>query len=50
MSIEGAVLLRGIYAKRKDQAKFDYWDKVLEELMQKNILTQGVWPDLSEAK
>jgi hypothetical protein len=50
LSIEGAVLLRGIYAERKDQAKFDYWDKVLEELMQKNIHAQGAWPDFSEAR
>jgi hypothetical protein len=48
MSTEGAVLLRGIYAEKKDQAKFDYWDKVLKEVESKNIQTQNAWPDFSD--
>lgn len=48
LSIEGVVLLRGIYAEKKDQAKFDYWDKVLKEVEEKNIHTQDAWPDFSD--
>lgn len=48
ISIEGVVLLRGIYAEKKDQAKFDYWDKVLKEVEKKNIHTQDAWPDFSD--
>jgi hypothetical protein len=47
MSIEGVVLLRGIYAEKKDQVKFDYWDKVLKEVEEKKIHTKGTWPDFS---
>lgn len=52
MSIEGAILLRGIYAEKGDQTKFDYWDRILEGLRQKNIHTQDahLWPDFSEEK
>jgi hypothetical protein len=46
VSIEGVVLLRGIYAEKKDQAEFDYWDKVLKEVEEKNIHTKGDWPDI----
>ncbi|WP_154017894.1 hypothetical protein [Candidatus Protochlamydia phocaeensis] len=48
LSIEGVVLLRGIYAEKKDQAKFDYWDKVLKEVEEQNIHTQDAWPDFSD--
>lgn len=46
ISIEGVVLLRGIYAD-KNQDLFDYWDKVLDEVEEKNIHTQAAWPDFS---
>jgi hypothetical protein len=48
MSIEGVVLLRGIYAEKEDQAKFDYWDKVFKEMEDKNMHTQDAWPNFSE--
>lgn len=48
MSIEGVILLRGIYFEKKDQAKFEYWDKVSKEIEEKNIHTQNTWPDFSE--
>lgn len=48
LSIEGVVLLWGIYAEKKDQAKFDYWDKVLKEVEEKNIHTKDAWPDFSD--
>lgn len=46
MSIEGVILLRGIYAEKKDQAKFDYWDKILKELEEKQIHAKDIWPDI----
>jgi tetratricopeptide (TPR) repeat protein len=48
ISVEGVVLLRGIYAEKKEQAKFDYWDNILQEVQKKNIHTQNTWPDFSE--
>lgn len=45
MSIEGVVLLRGIYAEKKDHAKFDYWDKILQKVEEKNIHAQECWPN-----
>ncbi len=48
MSIEGVVLLRGIYAEKEDQVNFDYWDKVFKEVEIKNIHTQNAWPDFSK--
>lgn len=48
MSIEGVVLLRGIYAEKNDQDKFDYWDKVFIEVEKKNMHTQRAWPDFSD--
>lgn len=48
MSIEGVVLLRGIYAEKNDQSKFDYWDKILKEVEKNNVHTQDVWPDFSD--
>lgn len=44
MSIEGVILLRGIYAKKKDQVQFDYWDTILKKLQEKNIHTKNCWP------
>ena len=35
MSIEGVVLLRGIYSEIKDQKNFEHWDKILTELEKK---------------
>lgn len=50
LSVEGVILLRGIYAEKKEQAKFDYWDKILQEIERKNLHTQDIWPDFSNMK
>lgn len=49
MSIEGVILLRGIYAEKKDKLSFDYWDKVLKEIEHKKMhsSSQEVWPDMN---
>jgi hypothetical protein len=48
MSIEGVVLLRGIYAEKNDQVKFDYWDKIFKEVEENNVHTQDACPDFSD--
>lgn len=48
ISIEGVVLLRGIYAEKNDQAEFDYWDKIFKEVEENNVHTQDAWPDFSD--
>jgi hypothetical protein len=48
MSIEGVILLRGIYSEKNDQTKFDYWDTILKEVEKNNVHTQNVWPDFSD--
>lgn len=47
MSLRGIVLLRGIYARKNDQVKFDYWDKIFREVEQKNLHSKDdTWPDI----
>ncbi len=45
-SVEAVVLLRGIYAEKKDATAFEYWDKVLKEVEAKNVHTKRTWPDI----
>lgn len=45
LTVEGVVLLRGIYARKKNQELFDHWDKILREVEEKNIHAVEVWPD-----
>lgn len=44
ISIDRVVLFRGIYAKKKDQAKFDYWDRIYKEVEEKQVHTKDAWP------
>lgn len=46
ISIEGVVLLRGIYAEKNDQSNFDYWDRILREIEKKDIHTKEAWPNI----
>lgn len=48
LSIEGVTLLRGIYAEKNDQINFNYWNKILVELEEKNIHSPDTWPDFSD--
>lgn len=46
VSIEGVVLLRGIYAEKKEMAKFEYWDEVLKRLEKNPIYIENDWPNI----
>lgn len=51
MSVEGVVLIRGIYARKNDQVKFDYWDKIFREVKHNNLCsTDNAWPDILPKK
>lgn len=50
LSIEGVVLLRGIYAEKEDKANFEYWDKMLKEVEEKQIHSQNEWPNFSDIR
>lgn len=47
LSVEGVVLLKGIYAEKKDQHNFDYWNEILEEVERKQMRTKEDWPNIS---
>jgi tetratricopeptide (TPR) repeat protein len=46
VSIEGVALIRGLYAEKKIQEKFEYWDKILKDVEKKQIHTQDSWPNI----
>jgi len=47
LSLSGVELIRSIYKSKNDQNKFDYWDKIYQELKEKNIhKSEGVWPNM----
>jgi hypothetical protein len=47
LSLEGVVLIRGIYAHKEDKAKFEMWDKIYQQVKHKNLPSrEGVWPDM----
>ncbi len=50
LSIEAVVLMRGICAKKKDQKGFDHWNKIFQEVEEKQLRSRSShWPDfLSE--
>ena len=50
VSYEAALQLRGIYRAKQDQAKVDYWTKIIEETERKNIRTDPCTPDLFKDK
>lgn len=47
LSLRGVVIIRGIYKSKNDQNKFDYWDRIYQELKGKEQHTsEGVWPNM----
>lgn len=50
ISYEAALLLRGIYRTKGDQAKIEYWEKIVEETKQKNLRTDPCTPDIFKEK
>ena len=50
ISYEAALQLRGIYMAKQDQAKVEYWTKIVEETERKNIRTDPCTPDIFKDK
>lgn len=44
-SIEGAILIRGIYKTKKKFEKFSYWNLILQELEKCDAYMKNKWPE-----
>ena len=47
LSLRGVILIRGIYASKNDQVKFDLWDKIYQQLKEENLPSiEDAWPNI----
>lgn len=45
LSIEGVILLRGLYSEKNDMDNFVYWDNVFQQIKDLDIHTNVCWPE-----